>query len=51
MGFAIYINIGPMLRHFAAFRRSLEELRDTGIVALSEDEWSVQPITDLLRRA
>ena len=38
-----------MLRHFADFRASLAELRDTGHVALAPGDESVQPITDLLR--
>ncbi len=48
LGFAIYIHIGPMLRHFASFRASLEELRDTGGVALAEGEERVEPIVGLL---
>lgn len=50
LGFKVYIQLGVMLRHFAAFRDSLEELRDTGRVALARGDESVQPITDLLAR-
>ena len=49
LGFAVYIHLGVMLRHFADFRASLAELRDTGHIALSPGDESVQPITDLLR--
>jgi 2-methylisocitrate lyase-like PEP mutase family enzyme len=49
LGFAIYIHIGPMLRHFASFRSSLEELCDTGGVALAAGEERVEPIVELLR--
>jgi 2,3-dimethylmalate lyase len=49
MGFAIYIHIGPMLRHFASFRDSLAELRDTGAVSVAPEDISIEPITDLLR--
>jgi len=49
LGFAIYIHIGPMLRHFASFRDSLAELRDTGGVAVAPDDISIEPITGLLR--
>ncbi len=48
MGFAIYIHLGVMLRHFADFRRSLEELRDTGKVHVPREDLSVEPITRLL---
>ena len=49
MGFALYIHIGTMLRHFLSFRASLEELRDTGAIALEPGEESIEPITALLR--
>jgi len=49
LGFAVYIHLGVMLRHFADFRASLAELRDTGHIALAPGDESVQPITDLLR--
>jgi 2-methylisocitrate lyase-like PEP mutase family enzyme len=49
LGFAVYIHVGIMLRHFADFRRALEELRDTGGVTLEEGEERVEPIVDLLR--
>lgn len=39
-----------MLRHFAAFRASLEELRDTGRVDLSPEAERVELIVELLRR-
>ena len=48
LGFKIYIHLGVMLRHFADFRRSLEELRSTGRVALSDDDATVEGITKLL---
>jgi methylisocitrate lyase len=48
MGFAIYIHLGVMLRHFSDFRRSLEELRDTGRVHVPREDLSVEPITRLL---
>ena len=48
MGFAIYIHLGVMMRHFADFRDSLAELRDTGGVALTHGDASVEPITKLL---
>ena len=50
MGFAIYIHLGLMLRHFSDFRRALEELRDTGRVAVPSEDLSVEPITRLLQR-
>jgi 2-methylisocitrate lyase-like PEP mutase family enzyme len=49
LGFKLYIQLGVMLRHFADFRRSLEELRDTGLVALEPADAAVEPITELLR--
>lgn len=48
MGFAIYIHLGIMLRHFSDFRRALEELRDTGAVAVPAPDLSVEPITHTL---
>lgn len=48
MGFAVYIHLGMMLRHFSDFRRSLEELRDTGRVAVPAEDLSVEPITRVL---
>jgi 2-methylisocitrate lyase-like PEP mutase family enzyme len=48
MGFAIYIHLGVMLRHFSDFRRSLEELRQSGRVDLPREDLSVEPITRLL---
>ncbi|MGE0599356.1 MAG: oxaloacetate decarboxylase [Dehalococcoidia bacterium] len=48
LGFAIYIHLGVMLRHFSDFRRSLEELRDTGSVHVPREDLSVEPITRLL---
>ncbi|MEO8540732.1 MAG: isocitrate lyase/PEP mutase family protein, partial [bacterium] len=50
MGFALYIHLGVMLRHFSDFRRSLEELRDTGAVVVPDADLSVEPITALLLR-
>jgi 2,3-dimethylmalate lyase len=49
MGFAIYIHLGVMMRHFADFRDSLAELRDTGSVRLGRGDASVEAITELLR--
>jgi 2-methylisocitrate lyase-like PEP mutase family enzyme len=48
MGFAIYIQLGVMLRHFGDFARTLGELRSTGRVALAADDAQVEPITKLL---
>lgn len=48
LGFAIYIHLGVMLRHFSDFRRSLEELRHTGSVHVPREDLSVEPITRLL---
>ncbi len=50
MGFAIYIHLGVMLRHFADFQAALAELRDTGRVRVPADALSVEPITRLLSR-
>lgn len=50
LGFAIYIHLGVMLRHFSDFRRSLEELRDSGRVDIPPGDLSVEPITRLLAR-
>lgn len=50
MGFAIYIHLGVMLRHFADFRAALDELRDTGGVHVPRESLSVEPITRLLAR-
>lgn len=50
MGFAIYIHLGVMLRHFADFRAALDELRDTGRVHVPRESLSVEPITRLLAR-
>lgn len=49
LGFAIFIHVGIMLRHFADFRNSLAELRDSGRVALSGEDRGVERITGLLR--
>lgn len=48
LGFAVYIHLGVMLRHFADFRARLEELQATGSVALAADDAAVEPITKLL---
>jgi 2-methylisocitrate lyase-like PEP mutase family enzyme len=48
LGFRLYIQLGVMLRHFADFRRSLEELRETGLVSLDPTDAAVEPITQLL---
>ena len=48
LGFKLYIQLAVMLRHFAAFRDSLAELRATGRVTLAPGDESIQPITDLL---
>lgn len=50
MGFAIYIHLGVMLRHFADFQAALQELRDTGRVHVPREGLSVEPITRLLAR-
>ncbi|MCK9520858.1 MAG: isocitrate lyase/PEP mutase family protein, partial [Dehalococcoidia bacterium] len=49
LGFKVYIQLGVMLRHFADFRRSLDELRDTGEVTLTGEDASVEPITRILQ--
>jgi len=49
LGFAIYIHLGVMLRHFADFRDALAELRDTGAVSLNPADAGVDAITRLLR--
>ena len=49
MGFRLYIHLGIMLRHFADFRRSLEELRGRGTVELAPEDAAVEPITRVLR--
>lgn len=48
LGFALYIHLGVMMRHFADFRASLEELRASGRVELPPGGDSVEPITRLL---
>ncbi|MBA4179125.1 MAG: carboxyvinyl-carboxyphosphonate phosphorylmutase [Anaerolinea sp.] len=48
MGFALFIQLGVMLRHFAGFEAILRELRDSGSVSLSPAAASVEPITRLL---
>jgi len=48
LGFRLYIQLGMMLRHFADFRRSLAELRETGRVSLDPADATVEPITCLL---
>jgi 2-methylisocitrate lyase-like PEP mutase family enzyme len=48
LGFALYIHTGIMLRHVAAFRASLAELRDTGRLALAPGDERVEPIVELL---
>ncbi|MCZ2109118.1 MAG: isocitrate lyase/PEP mutase family protein [Dehalococcoidia bacterium] len=48
LGFKLYIQLGVMLRHFADFRRSLTELRDTGLVTLDPADASVEPVTRIL---
>jgi 2-methylisocitrate lyase-like PEP mutase family enzyme len=50
LGFAVYIHLGLMLRHFADFQASLAELRDTGRVHVPAPSLSVEPITKLLAR-
>jgi len=50
LGFALYIHLGVMLRHFADFRSALGELRDHGSVRLAPGDDSVAPITDVLLR-
>jgi 2-methylisocitrate lyase-like PEP mutase family enzyme len=48
LGFAVYIHLGIMLRHFADFRDSLRALREHGSVELSPGDDSVEAITRLL---
>ena len=50
LGFAVYIHLGVLLRHFADFRASLNELRESGRVRVSRDDARVEPITELLAR-
>ena len=49
MGFAIYIHLGVMLRHFADFAETLSELRRTGQVMLAPAAATVETITGILR--
>ena len=49
MGFAIFIQLGIMLRHFADFAESLRELRASGQVTLGLGAASVEPITGILK--
>jgi 2-methylisocitrate lyase-like PEP mutase family enzyme len=49
MGFAIYIHLGVMLRHFSDIRRSMEELRTTGRVGVPAEDLSVEWITNILK--
>jgi 2-methylisocitrate lyase-like PEP mutase family enzyme len=48
LGFKIYIHIGTMMRHFASFRDTLDELQVSGRIALADGDDSVKPITRLL---
>ncbi len=48
MGFRLYIHLGVMLRHFADFWGSLNELRNAGTIALHPDDATIGPITELL---
>ena len=50
MGFAIYIHVGIMMRHFVDFAASLAELRQSGTVKLATGEEFVEPITRLLQQ-
>lgn len=50
MGFALYIHLGVMFRHFSDIRRSLEELRDTGTLAVPDEDLGVERITRVLQR-
>ncbi len=49
MGFAVFIQLGVMLRHFADFAESLRELRASGSVTLGRGAASVEPVTAVLR--
>ncbi len=49
LGFAIYIQVGIMMRHFVDFARSLAELRQSGTVQLAPGEEFVESITRLLQ--
>jgi 2-methylisocitrate lyase-like PEP mutase family enzyme len=51
LGFAVYIHLGVMLRHFADFRDSLHALRERGSVDLPPGDDSVESITRLLMEA
>ncbi|MCA9832207.1 MAG: isocitrate lyase/PEP mutase family protein [Dehalococcoidia bacterium] len=48
LGFAVYIHLGVMLRHFADFRAQLQELKQTGAIALAESDATVEPVTRVL---
>lgn len=50
MGFAVYIHLGVMLRHFADFGASLRELRETGAVPVPEVDQAIERITGVLTR-
>lgn len=50
LGFAVYIHLAVMLRHFADFRASLCELRESGRVHVPRDDARVETIVDLLAR-
>jgi 2-methylisocitrate lyase-like PEP mutase family enzyme len=49
LGFAIYIYVGTMMRHYADIRDRMVELRQTGRIQLADADASVKPITALLR--
>jgi 2-methylisocitrate lyase-like PEP mutase family enzyme len=49
LGFALFIHLGIMLRHFADFRASLAELSETGAVRLPGDDPGIERITRLLQ--
>jgi 2-methylisocitrate lyase-like PEP mutase family enzyme len=49
MGFAMFIHLGVMLRHFADFGAALAELKESGTVALGPGAASVEPITRILQ--
>jgi 2-methylisocitrate lyase-like PEP mutase family enzyme len=48
LGFALYIQLGVMLRHFADFWTALNELRNTGTLTLHPDDATIEPITEVL---
>ncbi len=48
LGYALYLNIGTMLKLFADFRDSLRTLKSSGSIPLAEDDAKVFAITEML---